>query len=53
MPVCVFLSVIFQNQDLPENVALVLGVGEVVNWGLCCKPERMVDSAVARLGVIL
>ena len=37
-----FLSVVFQNQDIPENVALVLVAGEVVNWDLCHRPERMV-----------
>ena len=35
MPVCVFLSVICQSQGLQGNVALVLGVGEVANLGLC------------------
>ena len=42
MPVCVFPSVICQSQDLPGNVTLVLGIGEVANLGLCCKPKRMV-----------
>ena len=37
-----FLSVVCQNRDLPENVASVLVAGEVVNWGLSHKPRKMV-----------
>ena len=41
-----------QSQDLQENVA-VPEVDVMVGWGLCNKPEKNGDSAVARLGVIL
>ena len=37
-----FLSVVCQNWDLPENIALVPVAGEVVNWGLSHKPRKMV-----------
>ena len=52
MLVCVFPDVIYQSQGLQGNVALVLGVGEVADWGPCHRPKYG-DSAVARLGVIL
>ena len=48
-----FPDVVYQSQGLQENVALVLGVGEVADWGPCHRPKKNGDSAVARLGVIL
>ena len=42
MPVCVFLGVVYQSQGLLENIALVIGVGEVATWDLCHRLKRMV-----------
>ena len=53
MLVCVFPGVVYQSQGLQENVALVLGVGVVADWGPCHRLEKNGDSVVARLGVIL
>ena len=40
MPVCVFLSVICERQDLPGNIALALGVDEVASLGPCHKQKE-------------